>query len=158
MAFPDFAARPDLLLLGLLAAGLVVLALIDLKTYRIANKANLAIALGAPLYWLAARLGPVDVLWQIGIAAIVFGVCFLLFQIGQMGGGDVKLATALALWFSPRETFEMLVVMAIVGGIMTLLVAAIHVARRRKDRMKVAYGVAIAGGALWVIAQRFLNQ
>jgi prepilin peptidase CpaA len=153
-----WAQRPDLILLALLSVGLLVIAVIDLRTYRIANKANLAIAAGAPLMWWAQGLSLPAIGVQVAVALAVFLVCALLFRLGQMGGGDVKLASALALWFTATETFELLVVMALVGGVMTLFVAMLHKARRRKDRAKVAYGVAIVAGALWVIAQRFLNQ
>ena len=42
----------------------------------------------------------------------------------MMGGGDVKLAAALALWFSPASTLKFLVIMSIAGGVLTLAVLA----------------------------------
>ena len=47
----------DLLLLAL-AATLVVAAVIDVRTFTISNRLNLAVALGAPVYWLSAALSP----------------------------------------------------------------------------------------------------
>jgi len=75
-----------------------------------------------------------------------------------MGGGDVKLAAALALWFSPQSTVKFLVVTSLAGGVLTLGVLALHRARRREGRPEVPYGVAIAFGALVILTQRFLNQ
>ena len=46
----------------------------------------------------------------------------MLFAIGQMGGGDVKLLTALALWFTPASFLQLVVLMAVLGGGATLLI------------------------------------
>ena len=147
------------ILLALLALLLVVAAVIDVRTYTISNRLNLAVALLAPLYWWSTNLP----LWP-GVAshvAVAIGVFLLLalaFQIGVMGGGDVKLAAALALWFSPIGTLRFLVYMSLAGGILTLVVIAIHRLRSREGRPEIPYGVAIAIGALAILAQRFLNQ
>ena len=76
----------------------------------------------------------------------------------MMGGGDVKLAAALSLWFSPASTLKFLVIMSIAGGLLTLVLLAVHRARRKEGRPKIPYGVAIAVGGLAILAQRFLNQ
>ena len=146
-------------LLGLLAAMLVWIAVIDIRTYTISDRLNAAIALMAPLYWWSAGVP----LWpnaamQVGVAALVFLFFAGAFYLNVMGGGDVKLAGALALWFTPYDTLRLIVVMSIVGGLLTLVVLAIHRARRKEGRPEVPYGVAIAAGALWLLAQRFLNQ
>ena len=44
------------ILLGLLAAMLVAAAVIDVRTFTISNRLNLAVALLAPLYWLSIAL------------------------------------------------------------------------------------------------------
>jgi prepilin peptidase CpaA len=142
-----------------LAAILVVAAVVDVRTFTISNRLNLAVALMAPLYWWASHL-PLwpDAATQVAIAVAVFGVFAVAFYIGMMGGGDVKLAAALALWFSPQSTIRFLVVTSLAGGVLTLGVLALHRARRREGRPEVPYGVAIAFGALVILAQRFLNQ
>jgi prepilin peptidase CpaA len=76
----------------------------------------------------------------------------------MMGGGDVKLAAALALWFPPASTIKFLVLMSLAGGVLTLVVLAFHRARRREGRPEIPYGVAIAFGALAILTQRFLNH
>jgi len=75
-----------------------------------------------------------------------------------MGGGDVKLAAALALWFSPLTTLNFLVLMSIAGGVLTLLVVAVHRLQKKEGRPEIPYGVAIAFGGLAILTQRFLNQ
>src|SRR3954447_9899626 len=133
----------DLLLLAL-AATLVVAAIIDVRTFTISNRLNLAIAAGAPLYWMSISLAP----WP-GMAAHVAaaGVVFLLlagaFYAGMMGGGDVKLAAAFSLWFPIASTVKFVVLMAVAGGILTIGLVAWHRARKREGRPEIPYGVAI---------------
>ena len=53
------------------------------------------------------------------------------FYAGMMGGGDVKLAAALALWFPPGGTVKLLVLMSLAGGVLTLGIVAWHRAQAR---------------------------
>ncbi len=147
------------LLLGLLAILLVVAAVIDVRTFTISNVLNLTVALLAPLYWLSITL-PLwpDTAIQIGAGAVVFILLAGAFYAGLMGGGDVKLAAALALWFSPASTLKFLVLMSIAGGVVTLVAMALHRLRKRTGRPEIPYGVAIAFGGLAILTQRFLNQ
>lgn len=147
------------MLLGLLAIILVVAAAIDVRTFTISNRLNAAVALLAPLYWWSSQipLWP-DALVHVAAAAGVFALLALAFSAGMMGGGDVKLAAALALWFTPALTVRFLVFMSVAGGVLTLLVLAVHRFRGKQGRPEIPYGVAIAAGALAILAQRFLNQ
>jgi len=152
----------DLLLLAL-AATLVVAAVIDARTFTISNRLNAAVALGAPLYWLSIALTPwPGVAIQLAAGGVVFALLAGAFYAGMIGGGDVKLAAALALWFPPAGTVRFLVWMAIAGGVLTLGLLVWHRGRGNEGRPKIPYGVAIACGALFVLApiltQRFLNQ
>ena len=151
-------AFTEILLIGL-AATLVVAAVIDVRTFTISNRLTLAVALSAPLYWLSVSLNPwPDMAAQVGAAVIVFALLAGAFYAGMMGGGDVKLAAALALWFSPAVTVKFLVLMSIGGGVLTLGIVVWHRAKRREGRPEIPYGVAIAFGGLAILTQRFLNQ
>jgi len=147
------------ILLGILAIALLVAAVIDVKTFTISNRLNAFIALLAPLFWWSSGLDfwP-DAAIQIGVAVLVFVALAGAFYAGMMGGGDVKLAAALALWFPPAATLKFLVLMSIAGGVLTLVVVAIHRSRKKEGKPQVPYGVAIAFGALAILTQRFLNQ
>jgi prepilin peptidase CpaA len=155
------------LLLGALAILLIVAAIIDVRTFTISNGLNLTVALLAPLYWwsIGLPLWP-DAAIQVAVACGVFAVLAATFYMGMMGGGDVKLAAALALWFRPFTTLKILVIMSLAGGLLTLIVLALHKKRAKSPipgdspavKPEVPYGVAIAIGALWILAQRFLNQ
>jgi prepilin peptidase CpaA len=151
-------AFTDLLLL-VLGAILIVAAAIDVRTFTISNKLNVTVALLAPLYWWSAHL-PIwpDIGIQVAVAVGVFVLFALAFYAGMMGGGDVKLAAALALWFSPQSTIKFLVLTSLAGGVLTLGILAWHKSKRREGRPEIPYGVAIAVGGLVILAQRFLNQ
>ncbi|MEO8453793.1 MAG: prepilin peptidase [Sphingomicrobium sp.] len=151
-------AFTQVLLIGL-AALLVVAAVIDMRTFTISNRLNLTVALLAPLYWLSIALTPwPGVAIQLAAGATVFMILAGAFYAGMMGGGDVKLAAALALWFTPASTIKFLVLMSLAGGVLTLLVLAWHRAKRREGKPEIPYGVAIAFGGLAILAQRFLNH
>ena len=152
------AAFTDLLLLTL-ATILVAAAVIDVRTFTISNRLNLTVALLAPLYWASVALSPwPGVAVQLAGGAAVFLLLAGAFYAGMMGGGDVKLAAALALWFPPLGTIRFLVLMSLAGGILTLVILAWHRAHKREGRPEIPYGVAIAFGGLAILTQRFLNQ
>jgi prepilin peptidase CpaA len=130
-----------------------------MRTFTISNRLNLTVALMAPLYWLAVAL-PLwpDVPIQLAAGAGVFVLMALAFYAGMMGGGDVKLAAALALWFSPNTILKFLVLTSLAGGVLTVAILVWHRAKRREGRPMIPYGVAIAFGGLAILTQRFLNQ
>ncbi|PNU02937.1 prepilin peptidase [Novosphingobium guangzhouense] len=120
-------------LLAALATALLFAAFTDLRARHIDNWLNLGIAIAAPLWWLAMGLGPFAIGVQIGLAALTFAVACVLFAIGQMGGGDVKLLAALALWFAPAAFLQLIVLMAVLGGGASLAMAAFNMTPGRKE-------------------------
>lgn len=146
-------------LLACLAIALLVAAFTDLRSRQIGNWLNAAIAIGAPVFWWAGGLAlwP-DIALQAGVALAAFAVLAGLFAIGAMGGGDVKLLTALALWIEPAWFLKLLVVMALLGGVLTIVFAAWHMVRGRKERLAIPYGVAIACAGLWVLGAQYWPQ
>lgn len=146
-------------LLAVLAGLLVRAVVTDLRSRTISNRLNLAIALLALPYWWAVGLSwwP-GVAVQIGLALGVFAIFALFFRLGMMGGGDVKLAAALALWFAPADMARLVIIMSLAGGVLTLVVLWLHRRRKEAGRPQVPYGVAIAAGAWAILAQRILNH
>jgi prepilin peptidase CpaA len=125
----------DLFLTFLLSAlGLLLVSagIEDARTRNIANWKNALIALLAPAWWWANGLAlwP-DVSLQLGVALLVFGFFVGAYAIGQMGGGDVKLLGALALWLPVQPLLGMLVLMSLVGGALTIVMVAEHWTRLR---------------------------
>ena len=145
-----FAALPVALALLLLSAGVE-----DVRIREIANWKNAAIALLAPAWWWATGLSPwPDVAIQVAVALAVFGLFTAAFALGVMGGGDVKMIGALALWFPFSALSQLLVTMSLVGGAITL---ALLIERRKRD-IEVPYGVAIAIAGLLTLGEPVLNQ
>jgi prepilin peptidase CpaA len=145
-------------LLAALAIALLIAAFTDFRNRQIANWLNGAIALAAPLYWWASGLSMwPGVALQVGMAVAAFAVLAALFAIRAMGGGDVKLLTALALWIPWQGFLQLLLIMALVGGILTIVFGSWHVMRRRKDRLAIPYGVAIAVAGLSVLYMNYFD-
>ena len=140
------------LLWGGLAIALIAAAITDIKSRHISNWLNLGIAVGAPVFWIASGLTfwP-DMIGQIGLAAIILTIFAGLFAIGAMGGGDVKLLAALALWLHWLTFLELIVIMSIAGGLLSLLMMISKRIKKTEGPIKVPYGVAIAFSGLWTI-------
>jgi prepilin peptidase CpaA len=150
-------------LLAALAIALLVAAFTDLRSRHIGNSLTGAIALGAPLFWWASGIplwadpwSGTSVAAQLGVALAAFLVLAGLFALRAMGGGDVKLLTALALWIEPMLFLKLLIVMALVGGVLTLAFSSWHIMRRQREKLAIPYGVAIAMAGLWVLGTRYL--
>lgn len=147
------------LMLGALALLLVSAGIEDARTREIANWKNAAILLLAPLWWWANGLSPwPDMAIQFGLAAIVFALFCGAFAMGWMGGGDVKMIGALALWFPFQPLLTMLIIMSLAGGAITLLMLIDKWVRRQSAQPEVPYGIAIAIAALLTIREPILNQ
>jgi prepilin peptidase CpaA len=157
----------------LFIAAMAVLAINDVATFRIPNWANAGVAGGFVVFAAAATLTGAQLPWllHLGAAAAVFAGGLVLFQMQAMGGGDVKLLAAAALWVGwgvGLVTF--LVYVGLVGGALVLLLLVL----RRNLMMvlvwasprlpqswprvlthgeKVPYGVAIAVGAIGIALQ-----
>lgn len=146
------------LLLGALALLLLAAAWGDIRSRTIPNGLNAAIALLAIPWWWANgwSLWP-DITVQIGVAAILFALFAIAFAFNAMGGGDVKLITALALWLPPVPLARMLVVMALAGGVLTLFMLARHRWLKAEGRPEIPYGVAIVAAGFWVVANDVLT-
>jgi prepilin peptidase CpaA len=138
----------------------------DLAARTISNRLNGAVALLAPVSWTAVGLFWPAVALQVGIAGIVFALFAGAFALGMMGGGDVKLLSALALWQVPllpgepsfAPLVQLLVVMAVAGGILTLAMVVRHRWRGASGQLEIPYGVAIAAGAAAAYGERYLYQ
>ncbi len=149
----------ELIALSGLALGLFVSIYTDLKSRMLYNKVNILIAILAPLFWYATgtfTLSAVGIHFLIAIATFLFFCIF--FALGQMGGGDVKLLSVIALWFSFQEVFNLAFYTAIYGAIVTIVFWLRHKLLKQKDKLRVPYGVAIAFAGLTIIGERFFNH
>lgn len=138
---------------------LLVAAIEDGWRLQISDWVSGAIAVSA---FLAVAIdGPVAGLWQnVVLFVAVLAIGTFMFGRGWMGGGDVKLLAACALWFDLALGWKMLVAVAIAGGLESLLIMLLRLLpwtdrqfRRitwlRKDQ-PLPYGVAIGAGMGWI--------
>ncbi len=147
------------ILIVMLGGLLVSAGIQDARTREIANWKNAVIALLAPVWWYANGLDlwP-DMALQVGCALAVFAVFLVAFHFGMMGGGDVKLIVALALWLPFPAFLSMLMVMSIAGGVVTIVMMIERRIKKNPGQIEVPYGVAIAFAGLLAIREPLLNQ
>lgn len=99
---------------------LVMAGVSDFRTLRIPNWLTGALALAFPIAALAAGQ-PIDWLSHVGAGVAVFAVAAVLFAFRLMGGGDVKLLAATALWVGFGQLLPFLMLVALVGGVFALV-------------------------------------
>ncbi|RYY35807.1 MAG: peptidase [Sphingomonadales bacterium] len=146
------------ILLGLLVLILVSAGIEDARIREISNWKNAAIALLALPWWFAMGLSPwPDMAIQLGVAVAVFALFAAAFQFGMMGGGDVKMIAALALWFPFDQLVTLLIIMSLAGGAITLVMLVEKWVRRRSEQPEIPYGIAIAIAALLTIREPIFN-
>lgn len=147
------------ILLGALALLLLVACWFDVKSRTIPNELNIAIAvLAIPFWWSVGLAIWPDMLIQIAVAALVLFAFALAFALGAMGGGDVKLVAAIALWLPAPAVMLLIFIMSVAGGVLTAAMYLRHKLAKRTGQLEIPYGLAIAFGGLWLISERFLNQ
>ena len=147
---------------------LVIAAVQDGWNMKISNWVSGAIAVGA--FVAVALDGPIVGLWQNLVLFVgVLAIGTILFGRNLMGGGDVKLLAAGALWCNFAAGWKMLVAVALAGGLETMLILllrGLNWSDRTLERVEflrrrggVPYGIAIAAGLIlvtwWVRRQHF---
>ena len=102
---------------------LAVATFTDLRSRRIPNWLVLPfLAAGFAVSGLAAGWhGIAQSLEGAGLGLAIYGVLFLM---GGMGAGDVKLCAAIGAWIGPSQLFIALVITGMAGGVMVVCWAA----------------------------------
>ncbi|MBR0953650.1 A24 family peptidase [Bradyrhizobium canariense] len=153
---------------------LLYVATTDIATRLIRNEICLALA----LLGIAGQLAnPMDLTQSVIVAAIVFLLLFGIYQLGKIGGGDVKLLVALAIGLPLTGVIQLLTVTALAGGILALvhlmmrllpcprlapagssLVRRVYAVERWRHlrHAPLPYGVAIACGGIWTVFSKGL--
>jgi prepilin peptidase CpaA len=153
----------DLARLLLFPALMAFAAATDLLTMTISNRVSLALAAGFLLLAVASGMGTYDILMHVGAGATVLAVAFGCYALGQVGGGDAKIAAAAALWFGFAHLMNYLLYASLFGGALTLLLLQFRqwplpasfagqswLARLHAKETRVPYGIALAIGALMI--------
>jgi prepilin peptidase CpaA len=129
----------ELILVILAGLVLVVAAYTDVRSLTIPNYLIGILVVLALIHALV--LGRLDALGWIGAVAVLL-VGLLLWRLGLMGAGDVKLASAALLWL-PGMAIDFLILTAILGGLLSLgyLIAGLL---KKKKFDKIPYGLPLA--------------
>jgi prepilin peptidase CpaA len=133
----------------------------DLFTMTIPNRVALALVAGFAMLAPFTGLSSQDMLSHIAAGVLVLAAGILLFIPGWIGGGDAKLAAAVALWLGLGHLVDYLFCVALLGGAMSLGFMKLRTyplppalctqgwAVRLHDRASgLPYGLALAAGAL----------
>jgi prepilin peptidase CpaA len=151
-------------------------AMSDARGFVIPNRAVIGIVALFPVHLLARFLAggafapPLsDGLFAFALAGIVLLAGFGLFTLQLMGGGDAKLAAAVALWAGPDHLFLFLVAASMAGGLIAAGMLIWHAAFTTTEEQSskgtfavrlqrglkdpVPFGIAIAAGGLLVAAK-----
>jgi Flp pilus assembly protein protease CpaA len=112
----------------------------DVRQRRIPNAVTLTGALAGLL------LGAGQPGWMLSLLGgmVAFSFFMLWHRLGWVGAGDVKLAAAAGLYFSPSQALHACLLILLAGGLLALLWA---IFARPATRHGLPYGVAIALGA-----------
>lgn len=126
----------------------------DIRSYTIPNWISIALAVGFPVAVLSAPTD-IPVVEHALTAGAIFAGTFALFCRRLMGGGDVKLWTALALWLGPELIVIHVILVALLGGLLGVMLliqrSAIRAGGTPVSRTSVPYGVPIVVAALWLL-------
>jgi prepilin peptidase CpaA len=138
----------------------------DLLTMTISNRISLALAGGFFLLVLITGISPAIAAMHLAAAALVLVIGFVCFSFGWIGGGDAKLAAAIALWFGFDYLLEYLIYASLFGGALTIFLIQFRLLplpaamarqqwllRLHEKGGGVPYGVALAAAALMVYPQ-----
>lgn len=139
-----------LMLIGLLTAAAVW----DAATFTIPNWISLTlVALFIPYMLSLANPTWGDLGWRLLVATVIFGVGFGMFAVNAMGGGDVKLMTAVALFVGAGAIGDFIMAVALAGGALCVGALLLRPVRRALKlpvssirKTKVPYGLAICAG------------
>ena len=117
------------------------------------------------LYPVAVWMSPVAIDWQMALVGmlIVFVIGYAVFAMKWMGGGDVELITAYALWVGLSNLAEFIFIFGVIGGVFSVALwvlrkGLLHTNRSGKPLPRilregepVPYGVAIVLGFMLML-------
>jgi prepilin peptidase CpaA len=100
-------------------AALILAAVIDLRYRRIPNWLSLALVAAGIFqsFLFSGGPSPTQALAGLGVG---FALPFILFAMGALGGGDVKLLAGVGAWMGATMVFQVFLAAALVGMVMVL--------------------------------------
>ncbi|SEC80894.1 prepilin peptidase CpaA [Rhizobiales bacterium GAS188] len=153
-----------LLFFGIFPALMAFAAAYDLTTMTIPNKLTAAVALTFLAVVMLCGMPLSEIAWHLGAGLLVLVATFAMFAAGWVGGGDAKLAAAIALWLGFADLLDYLVLASILGGLLTLGLLAVRrfplprplvrlpwALKLHSPETGIPYGIALAIAALVVL-------
>jgi prepilin peptidase CpaA len=119
-------------------------AVIDLRSRRIPNWMTGAL-IAAGLVQSGMAFGSVSTSQAWAGIGVGFGLTFVLFALGGMGGGDVKLFAGIGAWVGPTRVLEIFAAEAIIGMV---IVVARALAERRMGALTRSSAVLVMNAAV----------
>lgn len=97
----------------------------DVRSFKIPNwtAATVAVAF-IPYYLMHSWLFPIGM--HLAIAGMIFAITFVFWRLRFIGGGDVKLLTAVGLWLGPELALPFVLIMSLVAVAIALAFLAIR--------------------------------
>lgn len=135
----------------------------DLVSMTISNKVSMILMAGFVVvsYWVGMDLATFG--WHWAMFGLVLAVCFALFAIGAIGGGDAKLAASTALWLGWEHTLSYFILASLIGALLTLVMLRLRgtmmperlgkidwIARLYRADKGIPYGIALGISAVMV--------
>ncbi|MEG1768355.1 MAG: A24 family peptidase [Comamonas sp.] len=117
-----FAEPRSLTLLALLLAA----AICDLRTRRIPNRLTVGGATAALLFSLVAPHHGGGLLWALGGLGLGLALMLPLYLLRALGGGDVKLMAMSGAFLGPEGTWQAVIFVFVVGGLLAMGYALWH--------------------------------
>lgn len=156
----------ELALLTVFPGAVAFAASMDLFTMTIPNRISLAMLAAFLVLAPFAGLGLWDMASHLGAGLLVLTVGILLFIPGWIGGGDAKLAAAVALWVGFENLIAYFFYVALAGGALALIFSSLRevplprlvIAESWAVRLHgkdggIPYGIALGAAALAVYPQ-----
>lgn len=135
----------------------------DLLTMKISNLSVLALLVGFAAIVPFTGLGLEQIGMHLAVSAVVLLLGFTFFAFGWVGGGDAKLAAAIALWLGLGQILPFIIYAGLWGGLLTTTLLVIRrwplpetlrrvtwVDRLHDTTKGVPYGLALAAAAIFV--------
>lgn len=155
-------------LLTFFPVAVIFAAAMDLFSMTIPNRISLALVAGFFCLAPFANLSLEDVGMHVLAGLLMLTVTITLFAFHFIGGGDAKLASAVALWFGFGDLLDYAITASMLGGGLSLLflmfrqvplpyawAQAAWIERLHAPRGDIPYGIALAVAALIVYHQSF---
>jgi prepilin peptidase CpaA len=143
----------------LLSILLVIASVSDIRHRRIPNWSVLAI--GALFVPWAFFVSPASALSSLGAALVALAIGLILYAFRVVGAGDSKLLAVVALFAGMDHLLQLLVLIALAGGVIALISLAarptramvmLHMRGKGDFGRGIPYGVAIAIATICIVA------